>query len=542
MYALSASSHCRYSPSSKKHCTVRHKLCSSESVQRIPRASKLLSRRYPNNSTASPRLDLNNSVSPAVEGSLGQLENNATFDWKDHWYPVVYSYDVGDTQLYPFTLLGVPLVIWRDPLANGVVRAFRDSCPHRLVPLSEGRIAKSGNLECPYHGWQFSGDGTCKVMPQGGQENNARSCATAFQCVERQGMVWVRLKPAAEMSESLIDTIPILPELDDPSWFELAPMWRDLPMDYATLIENVVDTGHVPFTHHASVSKRESSSTLDDLQVTERGVWGFRGFWPTGPRKGNLGPQETLFQGPVLMRHTINALETKGFSNITAVYGVPTTPGRCRLLVRQPFRFKNNLFRFIFGVMPAFMGHLGNLNVLDDDNIFLHMQEKEAVEHGLAEKPVGQVYWMPGASDAYVAAFRTWLERAAGGGPFGPQNAAWLAAAGPRLPQSELLEHYHSHTERCSICKTALARIKLAQLMSGIFGILGLMCALISFVLISINFSTIPSVAGFRPLISLGVAVSIVSALVWGWCSKTIPRFYSGSYPPPRNTVKGEWS
>lgn len=33
---------------------------------------------------------------------------------------------------------------------------------------------------------------------------------------------------------------------------------------------------------------------------------------------------------------------------------------------------------------------------------------------------------MPGASDAYVAGFRNWLQRFAGGGPFGPQNEHWL--------------------------------------------------------------------------------------------------------------------
>ena len=69
------------------------------------------------------------------------------------------------------------------------------------------------------------------------------------------------------------------------------------------------------------------------------------------------------------------------------------------------------------------------------------MQEREAVQRGLTEKPIGQVYYMPGASDAYVATFRQWLEKIGGGGPFGPQNAAWLAAAGPRLAPSQLLEH-----------------------------------------------------------------------------------------------------
>ena len=39
---------------------------------------------------------------------------------------------------------------------------------------------------------------------------------------------------------------------------------------------------------------------------------------------------------------------------------------------------------------------------------------------------------MPGASDAYVTAFRSWLQRSAGGGPFGPQNAEWLKVSDMR--------------------------------------------------------------------------------------------------------------
>ena len=38
---------------------------------------------------------------------------------------------------------------------------------------------------------------------------------------------------------------------------------------------------------------------------------------PAGPRKGGLGAQHTLFQGPVLMRHTIDAYDSRGFANIT---------------------------------------------------------------------------------------------------------------------------------------------------------------------------------------------------------------------------------
>ena len=58
--------------------------------------------------------------------------------------------------------------------------------------------------------------------------------------------------------------------------------------------------------------------------------------------------QDTLFGAPCLMRHTIDAQVSKGFSNITAVYATPTTPGRCRAIIRNLFKFKSPVPRFFF--------------------------------------------------------------------------------------------------------------------------------------------------------------------------------------------------
>ena len=33
-------------------------------------------------------------------------------------------------------------------------------------------------------------------------------------------------------------------------------------MDYSTLLENVMDVSHVPFTHHNSVGKRENATPV----------------------------------------------------------------------------------------------------------------------------------------------------------------------------------------------------------------------------------------------------------------------------------------
>ena len=70
-------------------------------------------------------------------------------------------------------------------------------------------------------------------------------------------------------------------------WIDSAT-FRDLPYDYATLLENLFDTGHVPFTHHASVSKRSSADVMK-LDMKTQGPTGFTGRNEKGPRKGQLG-------------------------------------------------------------------------------------------------------------------------------------------------------------------------------------------------------------------------------------------------------------
>ena len=90
-------------------------------------------------------------------------------------------------------------------------------------------------------------------------------------------------------------------------------------MDWATLLENVMDVSHVPFTHHNSVGKRENATPVNLELTSENGVTakGFEGIWKEGPRKGKYGTQFTEYQAPTLMRHT---LRTPSFTTLTVPY------------------------------------------------------------------------------------------------------------------------------------------------------------------------------------------------------------------------------
>jgi nitrite reductase/ring-hydroxylating ferredoxin subunit len=79
---------------------------------------------------------------------------------------------LGPTQI---RVCGVDLAVWHKPLPKDAKRraaatewsALVDACPHRLAPLSQGRVdPNSGCIECPYHGWSFDTDGSLMKIPQ----------------------------------------------------------------------------------------------------------------------------------------------------------------------------------------------------------------------------------------------------------------------------------------------------------------------------------------------------------------------------------------
>ena len=87
---------------------------------------------------------------------------DAGFLW-DFWYPAIPSTEIRGQKLVKAMLLEVPLVLGRT--SEGKVFAMRDSCPHRGIPLSYGRL-DGKVVECCYHGWRFDAcSGQCVEIP-----------------------------------------------------------------------------------------------------------------------------------------------------------------------------------------------------------------------------------------------------------------------------------------------------------------------------------------------------------------------------------------
>src|SRR5689334_24638983 len=112
------------------------------------------------------------------------------------WIPALLSEELPGPDCEPvrLRLLGEDLLGWKD--SNGRASIVDAFCPHRSAPLFFGRNEDCG-LRCVYHGWKFDADGNCVDMPNEPAESDFKSRvkATAYPCVERNGLVWTYMGP-----------------------------------------------------------------------------------------------------------------------------------------------------------------------------------------------------------------------------------------------------------------------------------------------------------------------------------------------------------
>jgi len=381
------------------------------------------------------------------------------------------------------------------------------------VPLSEGRLNGRGELECPYHGWSFDGEGLCTAIPQAreGQSRGPRSRCRGYATATGQGLLFVFSGDPLQARAVPLPLVPCLQE-EGTGWRDgwlVQDTFRDLPMDALTLLENVLDVSHVPFTHHATVGRRDNAGPVE-LELTDFGPQGFTGLWAEGPRQGKLGSQHTTFAAPCLMWHDLTA---PSFARIlTVVYATPIRRGECRLFARFPFQFRSPWPARLLALRPRWLQHIANHTVLEDDQLFLHWQERVLERRG-GSPELSRSCYLPTGADLYVRSLHDWLLRH-GGEPFPGEP---LPA---RLELAALMDREHAHTRHCRSCSLAQRRLTLARQVCELIVVAGLALAAL--------------LPGFAVRLT-AVLLVLLAVLVRAQCSRWLAGLRRGSGQPPRN-------
>jgi phenylpropionate dioxygenase-like ring-hydroxylating dioxygenase large terminal subunit len=251
------------------------------------------------------------------------------------WYPVARAEEISAQKPLRVNLLGLGFVAFRD--RDGKARVLANTCVHRGGSLSDG-VIRDNCVACPYHGWQFDGDGRCQNIPS--LPNNkipARAKVDSYPVQERYGIVFAFLGD--------------LPEEERPPLYDIeeygSPEWKtqlyvlDVACNYERSIENGLDPIHNEFVHPAQGAPMLSPEQQATRVPMEDIPWGSKFYlhYPSkkqqdtelnpvksGERVGSAG---SWFQGPNQLVTWIDISKENSFHQY--LFEAPVDDGHTRI-------------------------------------------------------------------------------------------------------------------------------------------------------------------------------------------------------------------
>lgn len=196
------------------------------------------------------------------------------------WYAAGRSTDVSDAPVRR-RMLGQDFVLFRD--TAGKVHCLADTCIHRGASLGLGKV-RGDCIQCPYHGWQFDGDGLCRKIPSlgTGARIPARARVDAYPVVEKYGLIFAFLGDLPEE-----ERCPILPipeygaSAPQPGWAATIQNY-EWAFDFQRSVENGIDAAHNEFVHptHGFSGNRADYRINPEEWRWQEDAWG-SGFFNT---------------------------------------------------------------------------------------------------------------------------------------------------------------------------------------------------------------------------------------------------------------------
>ncbi len=174
------------------------------------------------------------------------------------WFQVLYSSELAAGESRPLEYFDQELVAFRTE--SGVAKVIDAYCAHMGAHLGYGIHERTGagsavvgeNIVCPFHGWQFNGEGQCAHIPY------AKNLPPRVQ----RGETVIRPWHVREVNQCILvwyhpDNIEPLfePETvaeasaDNDEWGELQTFTWDINTHMQEIGENAVDPAHFKYVH-----------------------------------------------------------------------------------------------------------------------------------------------------------------------------------------------------------------------------------------------------------------------------------------------------
>ena len=187
------------------------------------------------------------------------------------WFQVAWSRELAPGAVRTLRYFGVELVLFRGK--SGKAHVVDAHCPHLGAHLGVGGRVAGDCLECPFHGWQFDGDGRCAHIPYA-PKIPPKATLGSWPVVERDGMIFVWRHHARRPPDRELPSVSGYVAGDWSGWSTYALTLRARSLD---ILENSVDSPHFAHVHKNGPTRPEivrSGAVLELKQHTSAKLLG----------------------------------------------------------------------------------------------------------------------------------------------------------------------------------------------------------------------------------------------------------------------------
>ncbi len=171
--------------------------------------------------------------------------------YPDGWYRLLGSKSLRRGQVRYLECLGRALVVWRSENADDVF-AMSAFCPHLGANLARGRVCEN-RIECPFHAWQFTGDGRAASVPYS-DTVPTRIATESFPVREVHGQIFMYHRGGGvkqQAGDEVPYPVPRIREVDDGTFVFRGHYYAGrIRSHMIELIENAADPAHFGYLHN----------------------------------------------------------------------------------------------------------------------------------------------------------------------------------------------------------------------------------------------------------------------------------------------------
>ena len=183
------------------------------------------------------------------------------------WYALEYSDELKPGDVKPMEYFGRELVLFRTE--DGEASVLNAYCPHLGAHLGHGGIVKGNSLSCPFHAWEFNGEGYCTSVPYANRmppKVDGKQCVVSYPVIERNQMIWAWYHPDGAEPQFEIDDAE---ELSSADWSPLDTYDWKINTIIQETGENAADMAHF-ITVHGSPGMPQGDVVMEGpRRVTE---------------------------------------------------------------------------------------------------------------------------------------------------------------------------------------------------------------------------------------------------------------------------------